>query len=144
MSEFLFWVQILKILNYQKEWNSKKTISASLTTLKSLTAWITTNWKILKKMGILDYLTCFLRKLYAGQEVTLRTGHETIDWLKIGKGVHQGCILSFSLFNLYTEFIMNELKVGIKIPGRNINNLRYTDDTTLMLEKKEELNSFLF
>ena len=100
-------------------------------------------------MGILDYLTCFLRKLYAGQEVTLRTGHETIDWLKIGKGVHQGCILSLSLFNLYAEFIMqntglNELKVGIKIPGRNINNLRYTDDTTLMLENKEELNSFFF
>ena len=122
---------------------------ASLTTLKSLTSWITTNWKILKKMGRPDHLTCFLRKLHSGQEVTLRTGHENIDWLKIGKGVHQSCILSLCLFNLYAEFIMqntglHEVKVGIKIPGRNINNLRYTDDTTLMLEKKEELESFFF
>ena len=95
-------------------------------------------------MGIPDHLTYHLRHLYAGQEATVRTVHGKTDWFQIGKGVHQGCILSFSLFNLYTEFIMNELKVGIKIPGRNINNLRYTDDTTLMLEKKEELNSFFF
>ena len=117
--------------------------------LKPLTVWITTNWKILKEMEIPHHLTCLLRNLYAGQEATVRTRHETTDWFKIGKGVRQGCILSPCLFNLYAEFIMqntglNELKVGIKIPGRNINNLRYTDDTTLMLEKKEELNSFLF
>ena len=85
-------------------------------------------------MGIPDHLTCLLRNLYADQEATVQTGHGTTDWFQIGKGVHQGCILSFSLFNLYTEFIMNELKVGIKIPGRNINNLRYADGTTLKAE----------
>ena len=100
-------------------------------------------------MGIPDHLTCLLRNLYAGQEATVRTtGHETIDWLQIGKGVHQGCILSPCLFNLYAEYIMrntglDEAQTGIKIAGRNINNIRYTDDTTLMEESREELKSLL-
>ena len=94
-------------------------------------------WKILKEMGIPDHLTCLLRKLYAGQEATVRTGHGTIDWFQIGKGVRQGCILSSCLFNFYAEYIMRnagleEAQAGIKIAGRNINNLRYADDTTLM------------
>ena len=98
-------------------------------------------WEILKEMGIPDHLTCFLRNLYAGQEATV-TGHGTTDWFQIGKGVRQGCILSPGLFNLYAEFIMRhagleEARTGIKIAGRNINNLRYTDDTTLMAERKE-------
>ena len=98
-------------------------------------------WKILQEMGIPDHLTCFLRNLYAGQEATVRTGHGTMGWFQIGKGVHQGCILSFHLFNLYAEQIMwnaglDEAQAGIKIAGRNINNLRYTDDTTLMAESK--------
>ena len=93
--------------------------------------WITTNWKILKEMGIPDHLTCLLRNLYAGQEATVRTGHGTSDWFQIGKGVHQGCISSLCLFNLYAEYIMqnarlDEAQAGIKIAGRNINNLRYT------------------
>ena len=108
-------------------------------------------WKILKEMGIPDHLTCLLRNLYAGQEATIRTGHGTIDWFQIRKGVRQGCILSPCLFNLYaeyTEYIMRnaglkEAEAGIKIAGRNINNLRYGDDTTLMAEKKKELNSLL-
>ena len=105
-------------------------------------------WKILKKMGISDHLTCLLRNLYAGQEATVRTGYETIDWFQIGKGVHQGCILSPCLFNLYAEYIMqkaglDEAQARIKIAGRNINNLRYADDTTLMAEIEEELKSFL-
>ena len=92
--------------------------------------------KILKKMGIADHLTCLLGNLYAGQEATVRTGHGTTDWFQIGKGVHQGCILSYCLFNLYAEYIMknaglDEAQGGIKISGRNINNLRYADDTTL-------------
>ena len=99
-------------------------------------------------MGIPDHLTCLLRNLYAGQEATIRTGHETTDWLQIGKGVHQGCILPTCLFNLYTEYIMRnagveETQAGIKIAGRNINNLRYADDTTLMAENEEELKSLL-
>ena len=103
-------------------------------------------WKILKEMGIPDHLTCLLRNLYAGQEVTVRTGHGTIDWFQIGKGVCQGCILSHCLFNLYAEYIMRnteleETQAGIKIAGRNINNLRYADDTTLMTESEEELKS---
>ena len=106
-----------------------------------MTVVITTNWKILKKMGIPDHLTCFWRNLYEDQEATVRTGHETTDWFKIGKGVHQSCILSPSLFNLYTEYIMqnaglDEAQAGIKIAGRNINNLRYADDTILMEEGK--------
>src|SRR5574341_1021370 len=105
-------------------------------------------WKILKEMGIPDHLTCLLRNLYAGQEATVRTGHGTTDWFQIGKGVRQGCILSFCLFNLYAEYIMRnagleEAQVGIKIARRNINNLRYADDTTLMAENEEELKSLL-
>ena len=101
-------------------------------------------WKILKEMGIPGHLTCLLRNLYAGQEATVRTGHGTTDWLQIGKGVYQGCILSPCLFNLYAEDIMRntgleETQAGIKIAGRNINNLRYADDTTLMAESEEEL-----
>ena len=97
-------------------------------------------WKILKEMGIPDHLTCLLRKLYAGQEATVRTEHGTTDWFQIGKGVRQGCILSPCLFNLYAEYIMRnagleETQAGIKIAGRNINNLRYADDTTLMAER---------
>ena len=105
-------------------------------------------WKILKEMGISDHLTCFLRNLYAGQEATVRTRHETTDWFQIGKGVCQDCILSPCLFNLYAEYIMRNTRVdkaqsGIKITRRNINNLRYADDTTLMAESEEELNSLL-
>ena len=105
-------------------------------------------WKILKEMGIPDQLTCLLRNLYAGQEATVRTGHGTTDWFQIGKGVHQGCILSPCLFNLYAEYSMqndglDEAQVGIKIVGRNINNLRYADDTTLMAESEEKLKSLL-
>ena len=99
-------------------------------------------------MGIPDHLTCLLRSLYAGQEATVRTGHGATDWFQIGKGVCQGCILSPCLFNLYTEYIMRnagleEEQAGIKIAGRNINNLRYADDTTLMAEREEELKSLL-
>ena len=99
-------------------------------------------------MVIPDQLTCLLRNLYAGQEATIRPGHGTTDWFQIGKGVCQGCILSPCLFNLYAEYIMrnarlDEAQAGIKIAGRNINNLRYTDDTTLMAESEEELKSFL-
>ena len=109
-----------------------------------LTVWITINWKILKEMGIQNHLTCLLRNLCAGQEATVRTGHGTIDWFQIGKGVRQGCILSPCLFNLYAEYIMRnagleETQAGIKIAGRNINNLRYVDDITLMAESEEEL-----
>ena len=96
-------------------------------------------WKILKEMGIPDHLTCLLRNLYVGQEATVRTGYGTIDWFQIGKGVCQGCILSSYLFNLYAEYIMrnaglDEAQAGIKIARRNINNLRYADDTTLTAE----------
>ena len=105
-------------------------------------------WKILKEMGLPDHLTCLLRKLYAGQEATVRTGHGTTDWFQIGQGVQQGCILLPCLFNLYAEYIMRnagleEVQAGIKIAGRNINNLRYADDTTLMVERKEKLKSLL-
>ena len=99
-------------------------------------------------MGIPDRLTCLLRNLYAGQEATVRTGHETTDWFQIGKGVRQGCILSLCLFNLYAEYIMRnggreEPQAGIKIARRNINNLRYADNTSLMAESEEELKSLL-
>ena len=107
-------------------------------------------WKILQEMGIPDHLTCLLRNLYAGQEATdkVRTGHETMDCFQTGKGVSQGCILSPCLFNLYAECLMqnawlDEAQAGIKIAGRNINNLRYADDTTLMAESEEELKSLL-
>ena len=99
-------------------------------------------------MGIPGHLTCHLRNLYAGQEATVRTGHGTTDWFQIWKGIRQSCILSLCLFNLYAEYIMrnaglDEAQAGIKIAGRNINNLRYADDTTLMAESKEELRSLL-
>ena len=105
-------------------------------------------WKILQEMGIPDHLTFLLRNLYAGQEATVRTGHGTTYWFQIGKQVHQDCILSPCLFNLYAEYIMRnaaleETQAGIKIAGRNINNLRYADDTTLMAESEEELKSLL-
>ena len=105
-------------------------------------------WKILKEMGIPDHLTCLLRNLYVGQEATVRSGHGTTDWFQIRKGVHQGCILSPCLFNLYAEYIMqnvglNEAQAGIKIARKNINNLRYADNTTLMAESEEELKSLL-
>ena len=132
----------------KKQESSRKTsTSASLATPKPFTC-VDHNklWKILKEMGIPDHLTYLLRNLYAGQEVTVRTGHGTIDCFQIGKGVHQGCILSLCLFNLYAEYIMrnaglDEAQAGIKIAGRNINNLRYADDTTLMAEN--ELKSLL-
>ena len=99
-------------------------------------------------MGIPDHLTHLLRNLYEGQEATVRTGHGPTDWFQIGKGIHQGCMLSPCLFNLYAEYIMRdtgleEAQAGIKIAGRNINNLKYADDTTLMAESEEELNSLL-
>ena len=105
-------------------------------------------WEFLKEMGIPDHLTCLLRNLYAGQEATVRTGHGTTDWFQTGKGVRQGCILSPCLFNFYAEYIMrntglDEAPAGIKIAGRNINNLRYAVDTTLMAESEEELKSLL-
>ena len=105
-------------------------------------------WKILKEMRLPDHLTCLLRNLYAGQEATVRTRHETTDWFQIGKGICQGYISSPCLFNLYAEYIiqnagLDEAPAGIKITGRNINNLRYADDTTLMAEMEEELKSLL-
>ena len=105
-------------------------------------------WKILKEMGRPDHLTWLLRNLYAGQEATVRTGHGTTDWFQIGKGVCQGCILSSCLFNFYADYIMRnagleEAQAGIKIAGKNINDLRYADDTTLMEESEEELKSLL-
>ena len=105
-------------------------------------------WKILREMRIPDHLTCLLRNLYAGQEATVGTEHGTTDWFQIGKGICQGCILSPCLFNLYAEYIMrkaelHEAQAGIKIVGRNINSLRYADDTTIMAESEEELKSLL-
>ena len=110
---------------------------------KPLSVWITKNWKILKEMGIPDHLTCPLRNLYTGQEAIVRTGHGTVYWFQIGKGVRQGCILSPCLFNFYAEYIMRnagleEAQAGIKIAGRNSNNLRYADDITPKTESKEE------
>ena len=105
-------------------------------------------WKILKEMGIPDHLTYLLINLYAGQKASVRTRHGTTDWFQIGKGRCQGCLLSPCLFNLYAEYIMQNARLhgaeaGIKVAGRNINNLRYADDTTLMVESKENLKSFL-
>ena len=128
----------------EKQDNSRKTsVSALLTVPKPLTVWITIKWKILREMGIQDHLTCLLRNLYTDQEATVRTGHGTTHRFQIGKGVRQGCILSPCLFNLYADYIMRnagleEAQVGIKIDGRNINNLRDADDTTLMAEREEE------
>ena len=109
---------------------------------KPLAVWTTTNSKILQEMGIPAHLTCVQRNLYAGQEATVGTGHWTMDWFQIGKGVHQGCILSPCLFNFYAEYIMRnagleEAQAGMKIAGRNINNLRYADDTTLWQKAKK-------
>ena len=105
-------------------------------------------WEILKEMRIPDHLTCLLRHLHAGQEATVRNGHGTTDWFQIRKGVHQGCIVSPCLFNFYAEYIirntgLEEAQAGIKTAGRNINNLRYAEDTTLMAESEEELKSLL-
>ena len=133
----------------KKQESSRKTSTSVLLTVpKPLTVWITINWKILKEMGIPDHLTCLLGNLYADQEATVRTRHGTTDLFQIGKGVRQGCILSPCLFNLYAEYIMrnaglDEAQAGIKIARRNINNLRYADDTTLMAESEEELKSRL-
>ena len=138
---------ILWIIKKGREF--QKTFTSVLLTMpKPLTVWITTNWNILQEMGISDHLTCLLRNLYAGQEATVRTGHGTADWFQIRKGIHQGCIFSHCLFNLYAEYIMRnavleEAQAGIKIARRNINNLRYADDTTLMDESEEELESLL-
>ena len=123
--------------------SSRKTFtSALLTTPEPLAVWITINWKILKEMGIPDHLTCLLRNLYASQLTTVRTGQGTTDRFQVGKGVCQGCVLSPCLFKFYAEYIMrntglDEAEAGIKIAGRNINNLRYADDTTLMAENEE-------
>ena len=137
-------------------------ISASLTTWKPLTVWITINWKILKEMGITDHLTCLLRNLYADQRATVITLHGKTDWFKTGKGVWQACILSPFLFNLYAEYIVWNARLddsawlertqaevlqsswaGLKLARKNINNLGYVDDTTIMAERKEELKSLL-
>ena len=134
----------------KKQESFRKTSNSALLSMpKPLTVWITIKlWKILKEMGILDHLTCLLRNLYAGQEATVRTGHGTTDWFQIEKGVCQGCILSPCLFNFYAEYIMRkagleEPQAGIKISGRNINNLRYADDTILKAESEEKLKSLL-
>ena len=137
--------------SWKKQESSRKTsISALLTDYAKAFDCADHNklWKILKEMGIPDHLTCLLRNLYADQEAMVRTGHGTTDWFQIRKGVHQGCILSPCLFNLYAEYIMrnaglDEAQAGIKISGRNINHLRYADDTTLMAESEEELKSLL-
>ena len=127
----------------KKQEGSRKTSTSALLTVDHNKL-----WKILKEMGIPDHLTYRLRNLYAGQEATIRTGHGTTDWFQMGKGVCQSCILSPCLFNLYAEYIMRnagleEAQAGIKIAGRNINNLRYADDTTLVTESEEELKSLL-
>ena len=133
----------------EKQENSRKTsTSASLTTPKPLTVWITTNCGKFLEMRIPDHLTCLLRNLYADQEETFTSRHGTMDWFKIGKGIHQGCVFSLYVFNLYAECIMENARLddsqtGIKISRRNINNLRCVDDTTLMAESEEELKSLL-
>ena len=141
------WI-IKKVREFQKT-------SALLATPKPLAVWITINWKILQEMGIPYHLTCLLRNLYASQEAKVRTGRGTTDWFQIGTGwfqigkaVHQDCILLPCLFNLNAEYIMrnarlDEAQAGVKISGRNISNLRYTDDTMLMAESKEDLKSLL-
>ena len=136
-------------MDHRKSESSRKTSTSALLTMpKPLTVWIHNKlWKISQEMEIPDHLTCLLRNMYAGQEATLRTGHGTTDWFQRGKGVCQVCILSPYLFNLYAEYIMrnarlDEAHARVKIAGRNINNLRYADDTTLMAES-EELKSLL-
>ena len=115
--------------------------------LKLFTVWITTNWKILTEMGIPDHVACLLRNLYAGQEATVRTRHEKIDWFQIGKGVYQGCILSPCLFNLHSEYLMrnarlDEAQAGITLPGE-ISIISYANDATFMVESEEELKGLL-
>ena len=139
--------------HFKKQQNSKKkkkkeSTSVSLTMLKPLTIDHSKLWNIHNEMGIPDDLACLLRNMYSGQEATVRTRHGTTNWFKIGKGVRQGCMLSLCLFNFYSEYIMRnaglgELQAGIKIAGRNSNDLRYEDDTTLMAESEEELKIFL-
>ena len=128
----------------QQENCRETSTSALLTMLKPLTAWITTNWKILNELGITDHLTCLLGNLYAGLEATVRTRHGRMNWIKIEKGVCQTCISQPWLFNFYAEYIMwiswlDESQARTKIAGRNINNLRYADDTTLTSESEEKL-----
>ena len=132
----------------KKQENSRKTSISALLTMPKPCVDHNKLSKILQEMGIPDHLTCLLRNLYAGQETTIRTGHGTTDWFQVGKGVSQGCILSLCLFNLYAEYIMrnpglHEAQAGIKIAWRNINNLRYADNTTRMVESEEELKSLL-
>ena len=136
--------------SWKKEETSRKTSISALLTLPKPFDCVDHNklWKILKEMGIPHHLTCILRNLYASLEATVKTGNGTTDWFQIGKEVPQGCILSPCLFNFYAEYIMRsagleETLAGIKIAGRNINNLRYADDTTLMAESEEELKSLL-
>jgi len=132
----------------EKQESSRKT---SISALLCQSLWLcgyNKLWNILKEMGIPDHLTWLLRNLYTGQEATVRTGHGTTEWFQIGKRVHEGCIMSPCLFNLYAEYIMwnaglDEVQAGIKIAGRNINNLRYADNTTLVAESKEGLKSLL-
>ena len=112
-----------------------------MTTVKALTVWVMTNYGKFLKMGIPDHLTCFLRNLYAGQEATVRTKYGTMDWFKIRKGVHQGCIFSPCLLNFYAG--LDEAQAGIKIARENINTFRHADDNSLMAENKEELKSLL-
>ena len=138
------------MLDHQKIKSSRKSSISALLAMPKAFDCVDHNklWKILKEMGIPDHLTCLLRNLYAGQEATVRTGHGTTDRFQIGKGVRQGCILSLCLFNFHAEYIMRnagleEARAGIKIVGRNINNLRYADDTTLMAESEEELKDLL-
>ena len=125
-----------------KLWRAMKDLEMGRGRIKKpLTVWITINWKILKEMGISDHLTCLLRNLFVGKEATVRTGHGTTDYFKIGKGVHQGCILSLCLFNFHAEYIMqnarlDEDQAGIKVAGRNINNHIYADNTTLYGRKQ--------
>ena len=138
--------------SWKKQESSRKTSLSALWTMDYAKAFDCGDhnklWKILKEMGRPDHLICLLRNLYAGQDATVRIGHGTTDWFQIGKGVCQGCILSPCLFNFYAEYIMRntgleEAQAGIKIAGRNINNLRYADDTTLTAESEEELKSLL-
>ena len=131
----------------KKQGSSRKTSTSALLTAK-VVVFHNKLWNILQEMGIPDHLTCLLGNVYAGQEATVRTEHGTIDWFQTGKGIHQGCILSPCLFNLYAKYIirnvgLEDAQAKIKIAGRNINNLRYTDDTTLMAESEEELKSLL-
>ena len=127
----------------KQESSRKKSTSSLLTMTKPLTVWTTTHCGKFLEMGIPDHLTCHLRNLYAGQQATVRTGHGKTDWFQIGKGVHQGCVFSPCLFNLYAVYIiqnagLDEAQAGIKIAGRNINNLRYADDTTLWQKAKKK------